>query len=133
MSAIVTITGWIAAQPETKEGGKYTVSSFSIPVNRGYDDNQTTTWFRITAFGDYWAGRVEKLGKGDLVMVSGEIETKEYNEKVSVAVYPSFIRKIKGADGSKKEEKEERGRGRARGTTRGRGRPPEDLDDEIPF
>lgn len=136
-TAVVTITGWIATDPDIRDGGRTPFAMFSIAVSRGFDDSKTTTWFRVKGFGKFWTDKIEKLNKGDLVLINGEIELQEYETngetRTTLVVYPTFMRTLKRGENSKPDE----GRGRGRSTTQSRGRgrrpEPEDLDDEIPF
>lgn len=136
-TAVVTITGWIATDPDIRDGGRTPFAMFSIAVSRGFEDNKTTTWFRVKGFGKFWTDKIEKLNKGDLVLINGEIELQEFETngetRQSLVVYPTFMRTLKRGESSKSDE----GRGRGRSTTQSRGRgrrpEPEDLDDEIPF
>lgn len=156
--AIVTITGYLAGPPNFKEAGKTTLTTFSIPVNRGLDDKQKTTWFNITCFGDFFADKVENWEKGDLVTITGEIAYEEYENRDgdtvgSVKVYPTFLKRLRKAGGDDEGRGGGRPRGRSRSRTqtterdgeshssgrgrrdRGRGDRDEgyDMDDEIPF
>lgn len=137
-TAVVSITGWLATDPDIRDGGRTPFAMFSVAVNRGFEDNQTTTWFRIKGFGKFWTEKIEKLNKGDLVFINGEIELQEYETngevRQSLVVYPTFMRTLKRGDSGGS-----RGRGRSASSntpqrSRGRGRQAQDdLDDEIPF
>jgi single-strand DNA-binding protein len=89
MYAKATVLGNLGRDPETRytQGGRMNVS-FSIASSRRYTDasgnqQEKTTWFRVTAWGKL-AEIADKLAqdgylkKGRTVLVSGRLETSEY-------------------------------------------------------
>ena len=141
-TAIVTISGWVSTDPTVRDTANSVVGSFSIATKRGYGDNEVTTWFKITGFGNFWADKIEKLNKGDIVIVTGEFSIEQYDTKggtrTDPVVYLSFMRKLKNAEkrSASSSGRPERGRGRGRGRPQedeGQVDPRIDLDDEIPF
>lgn len=135
-TAIVTISGWVKTEPTVRDTSKSSVGSFHMAVDRGFDDNKVTTWFKVTAFGNFWTDKIEKLNKGDMITVVGEISLEQYETRgetrASLTVYPSFMRKLKSAERGSTRGRSERGRGR--------GLPWDDeeqvdsrIDDDIPF
>jgi|1186.fasta_scaffold455216_1 single-strand DNA-binding protein len=89
MFAKVTILGNVGRDPETRYTKSGTMNvSFSVATNRRFTDQsgqqqERTTWFRVTAWGKL-AETVDKLvqqgflTKGRQVLVSGRLETSEY-------------------------------------------------------
>lgn len=89
--AKVTIVGNVGRDPETR----YTPSgamnvNFSVATNRRFrdssgQDQERTTWFRVTAWGrlaETLDGLTQRgfLSRGKQVLVDGRIELREYND-----------------------------------------------------
>ena len=81
----VTIVGNVGRDPEmryTAEG--VGVCSFSVAVNRRWTNRQTgeqnekTTWFRISAWRNLAETCSQYVHKGMLILVTGEIEANAY-------------------------------------------------------
>lgn len=110
----VEVLGHIGRDPETK----YTQSgvpktTFSVAVSERWKDKQTgevkekTEWFSIVAWRKEWLA--ERIRKGDLVMVKGKIESREYTDRdgvkrrvsdlVADTVLPLHGRKADGVSG----------------------------------
>lgn len=78
------IVGRVGRDPEmryTPNGAA--VTHFSVAVNRRYTDKdgnpvEKTKWFRVTAWGKLAEVCNEHLGKGRLVLVTGEIDASAY-------------------------------------------------------
>ena len=151
MGAYITIHGNIGKAPELKSlPSGVEVAEFSVAVNhwKGRDREATTSWFRVSIFGKP-ADAVRDWQKGDMVIVNGELELREYTAQ----------------DGSKRTSADLKGQGftnvskmmRARGSGSGAGmagesgpgwtesrpsqapasRPaapsPRDAEDDLPF
>ena len=88
--ATVTLVGWVAGEarnPAYDKDGTKGVKEISIPVNEGYPDGNGgftktgTTWYTVSAFGDY-AAELTTLTKGDKVRVEdAKQEVREYKDK----------------------------------------------------
>ena len=78
------IVGRVGRDPEmryTPNGAA--VTHFSVAVNRRYTDKdgnpvEKTKWFRVTAWGKLAEVCNEHLGKGRLVLVTGEVSASAY-------------------------------------------------------
>jgi len=86
----LTLVGTVGKDPEIKQVGDTSVTSFSIATEHSYKDKSTqwqnvTTWHNITAWGvsNY---TVEQIKKGVKVYLEGRIENQEY-EKDGVKKY----------------------------------------------
>lgn len=86
MSSIakVTILGNLGRDPESRytPNGKQNVS-FSIAVSRKFNDQENTTWFRVTAWGRLaevldTLTQQGALHKGKQVLVIGDLEQREW-------------------------------------------------------
>ena len=88
----VILSGNLVKDMEVKTIGKIVVGNFTIANNRGYGDNQKTSFIRCALFGE---SRVEALEKylltGVKVLIEGELEitSKEIDEE-----YVSFTNVI---------------------------------------
>jgi len=87
--AKITLVGNLGGDPETRYTPQGTMNvNFSIAVSRRFKDNsgqdqERTTWFRITAWGklaETIDGLVQRgfVGKGRQVYVDGRIEAREW-------------------------------------------------------
>lgn len=80
----ITLIGTLGRDPETKytQMGRMTVS-FSVAVNHKRGGEETTNWFRITAWGRL-AETLDQLSqqgylaKGKQVYIDGRFEAREY-------------------------------------------------------
>lgn len=83
-TAKVTILGNLGRDPEIRytPNGKQNVS-FSIAVSRKFNDQENTTWFRVTAWGRLaevlnTLTQQGALHKGKQVLVIGDLEQREW-------------------------------------------------------
>lgn len=76
-----TVTGHAARDPETKQVGESQVCEFSVPVNKGRRDNQTTTWVRVSVWGRGAEWAQQDIVKGTLVQATGELSVREYAKR----------------------------------------------------
>ena len=80
MGAYITIHGNIGKAPEYKTLPNGTeLCEFSVAVNhfKGREKEATTSWFRVSVFGKP-AEWVRDWQKGDMVIVNGELELREW-------------------------------------------------------
>lgn len=93
----VFLIGNLTRDPELKETPSgVSVCRFSVAVNRGYGDDQTTDFFNVTA----WRGLAENVAKfckkGSKVGISGDLQLRKYEgndgvERISVDVVAQEI------------------------------------------
>jgi len=81
MPAFISITGRLAADPETRTAGSSTVTTLVIPVDTGWGDRKETTWWRASLWGKRGEKAAEYLRKGAWVSVSGAAKVREYEGK----------------------------------------------------
>lgn len=83
MSTInATIVGRLARDPESKTtNGGTTLTTCTIPVDTGWGDNKSTTWWRVTIFGKKAEVVAKHLAKGRSVAFSGPVSVREYTKK----------------------------------------------------
>ncbi len=81
-AAIITITARLARDPEIKTSGKGTqMCTLVLPVDTGWGDGKTTTWWRATIFGRRAEAAAQYLRTGSWVCVSGPASVREYDGK----------------------------------------------------
>jgi single-strand DNA-binding protein len=85
MYQLLTILGRAGQDPkitETKSG--LSIAKLSIAVNKTFYDKQTsekvtkTEWFNVVFFGKHAENIGEYVRKGEMLLVTGEIETRQY-------------------------------------------------------
>lgn len=69
-------SGNIARDPETRQVGEQTLTTWTLAVQCGWGDKQTTLWLRCNLWGRQKLAQY--LHKGDRVCVSGELSQREY-------------------------------------------------------
>lgn len=79
--AHLTITARLSRDPElrTTKGGK-SVCTLTLPVDSGYGDNKTTTWWTASLWGKSAETASQHLRKGSWVCVSGEARIRTYTK-----------------------------------------------------
>jgi single-strand DNA-binding protein len=81
-AAIITITARLARDPELRRSTKGTsMVSLTLPVDTGWGDHKTTTWWRATLFGARAESAAQHLRKGSWVCVSGPASVREFEGK----------------------------------------------------
>lgn len=85
--AKVTLIGNLGRDPETRAtpSGATNVT-FSVATSRTYNGQETTTWWRVTAWGRLAETLVslqqqDALAKGRQVYVEGRVEAREYQDR----------------------------------------------------
>ena len=90
MSNRITITGRLSADPELRFAASGTaMCNISVPDQKRrknkdtgeWEDQSATTWFRVTVFKDAAEALAETAHKGDTVVVTGELITREWTNK----------------------------------------------------
>lgn len=77
----VTLIGHLGRDPETKTVGSDTVTSFSLATSRKRKDQEFTTWWNCSMWGDRGKRIGQYLGKGDPILVVGEAYQRPYTTK----------------------------------------------------
>lgn len=78
MFQILGNCGQDAEVRETEKGTK--IASVSVALNSGWGDKKRTHWVKAKAFGKL-AESLGKLKKGQRVLVSGDFDVEEWNDK----------------------------------------------------
>lgn len=76
---VFTFSGNLGRDAEVKNLGSTTVCNFSVAVKSGYGDKEKTEWINCALWGKRAEGGLPQyLLKGQTVVVSGELSTREY-------------------------------------------------------
>lgn len=81
MNSIITITG-SASEPQlryTKDGKA--VANFGVLVKHGKDDNQRSSSFSVTIWGEQAENVVNNIVKGQRVIVTGRMEEETFTDR----------------------------------------------------
>ena len=76
---IACFSGNLGHDPSTKDVGQHQVTEFSLAVKSGYGERQNTFWVRCQMWNR--AKLAEYLSKGSRVVVSGELNLREFDKK----------------------------------------------------
>ena len=77
----VTLIGHLGKDPETKAVGSDTVTAFSLATTRKRKDQEFTTWWNCSMWGERGKRIGQYLGKGDPILVTGEAYQRPYTTK----------------------------------------------------
>ena len=127
--ANITIAGSLTRDPETKPLGSTDMTTFSIPVETGFGDKKTTTWYNIKAFGKQGDTIAQYMRKGSFIIVSGEPMLRSYTDRSGNAKTTLEVRLQAFSFGPKSSGSG----GGERSSSRTSSRNDEIDDDEIPF
>ena len=87
---MTTIMGNICKAAETRtvkvKGVDTLVTDFNVAENRGYGENQTTKYFRVTVWRDRGAKLAPHLTLGRPVYIEGDVDASAYTNKEGKAV-----------------------------------------------
>lgn len=76
---VFTFSGNLGRDAEVKNLGSTTVCNFSVAVKSGFGDKEKTEWINCALWGKRAEGGLPQyLLKGQTVVVSGELSTREY-------------------------------------------------------
>ena len=76
-----TFVGGLPRDAELRAVGENKVCNFSIGSNVGFGENKKTIWIECGVWGKRGEALNDNLKKGQQVVVSGELQTKEYQDK----------------------------------------------------
>lgn len=93
----VILVGRLGNDPETRQVGDTSVTSFSLATSKSWKDkggekNEKTEWHRINAWGKLGEICAQYLAKGRQCYVEGEINYRKYENKEGVTQYSTDIR-----------------------------------------
>jgi single-strand DNA-binding protein len=116
------ITGNLGKDAEVRDAGGTPVAGFSVATKAGYGQKEQTIWVDCSLWGKRAeSGLIQYLKKGQQVCVSGELGTREYNDKTYITLKVAEIDLIGGKQTERRQE------------SAGGGNSSDDLGDDIPF
>lgn len=125
---IVTLAGNIGKDAQFKQTQSGTdICSFGVGVTVGYGDNKSTVWVDVTKWGKGAQGLANILCKGSRVTVSGELSTREHNNKTYLQCRADHVTIM----GTPQDRRRDDDREETTGQVGGGGY--DDLSDSIPF
>lgn len=78
----VILQGRLTSAPETRETSNGTaVANFSLAVDRGFGEDKKTDFIPCVAFGKTAETIIKFVTKGTLILVSGSLQTKSWEDK----------------------------------------------------
>jgi single-strand DNA-binding protein len=84
---VLTISGNIGRDAEVRNAGGTNVAGFSLAMKSGYGDKAQTIWVDCSLWGKQAeSGLVQYLKKGQFVVVSGEMGTREHDGKTYITL-----------------------------------------------
>lgn len=128
---VFTFSGNLGKDAQVRQVGGSTVANFSVAVKSGYGDKEQTNWVDCALWGKLAESRlVDYLTKGQGVMVSGELGTREHDGKTYLTCRVGSINlsggKSDAQPSSPRTPEPQPQRRAAHG-------PVPDIDDDIPF
>ena len=84
---VLVVSGNIGRDAEVRNAGGTSVAGFSLAVKSGYGDKAQTVWVDCSIWGKQAeSGLVQYLKKGQFVVVTGELGTREHEGKTYVTL-----------------------------------------------
>lgn len=127
----LTIAGRVGKDAVLRHtNGGDSVLGFSVAVDDGYGENKSTLWFDCSVWGKRAAALAPHLTKGTALAASGELGTRQHEDKTYLTLRVAELTLQGGGD------KKEAGKTRvaeSRDDARTQRSSSRDLDDEIPF
>lgn len=121
MAIYATTQGNVGKDPVKRNAGSTELASFSIASSYREKNEKKTTWINCTVWGKQAETIMQYVKKGNRILVSGELTTREHEGKTYLEMNVSAFEFLGGIADSKadtvtKEEMSEN-----------------DINDEIPF
>ena len=137
---VFTASGNIGRDAEVRNAGGTPVAGFSLAVKSGYGDKAQTVWVDCSLWGKQAeSGLVQYLKKGQFVVVTGELGTREHEGKTYVTLRVSNVT----LGGKQDMQKSAQGQQQQQGYQQPQQRPQQQMrqpqggyqefDDTIPF
>lgn len=86
----IILLGRLGSEPETREAGSTTITSFSLATTEKYKDKETTQWHQVQFWGKLGETIAKYVDKGHRLLVEGRVEYQEY-EKDGVKRYSTKV------------------------------------------
>jgi single-strand DNA-binding protein len=86
MYANIQIIGNVGKDPEKRSAGSTDLASFSVATTRKVKQDKVTTWFSCTVWGKQADIIMNYVKRGDKIMCTGELSTREHDGKTYLEV-----------------------------------------------
>jgi single-strand DNA-binding protein len=141
---VLTVSGNIGRDAEVRNAGGTAVAGFSLAMKSGYGDKAQTIWLDCSIWGKQAeSGLVQYLKKGQFVVVSGEMGTREHDGKTYITLRVNNVTLGGKQDGQQQPAQPQQRQQPApqqnyqpqigKPMQQAPMEPPIDFDDEIPF
>lgn len=77
----ITLIGYLGSEPELRQAGEDQVCGFSLATNAKRRGEDHTEWFDVSVWGRLGASMSQMLQKGSLVLVTGNLSTRQYQRR----------------------------------------------------
>ena len=92
MPASITLSGRLAADTSVRETRNGNLVELKIPIDTGFGERKSTTWWRVVLFGKRAEQAARMLTKGTWVSVTGEPKVDEYEKRDGSKGYQPEVR-----------------------------------------
>ena len=104
---VFTATGNLGKDARVNNTGGTSVANFSIAVKSGHGDKSQTIWVDCSLWGKQAESRlIDYLVKGQMVSVSGELGTREYERKTYITLRVNSVTLCGSRDDSQPRQSE---------------------------
>jgi single-strand DNA-binding protein len=117
----------------TGNAGGQSVVNFSVACKAGYGQNEQTNWIDCALWGKRGESLQQYLTKGQQVVVSGELGTREHNGKTYITCKVNEVSLVGGKRDGQQPSPAPQQRQQAAPQQQAVQQPPIDFDDDIPF
>jgi single-strand DNA-binding protein len=131
---VFTFSGNLGNDCRTGNAGGQSVVNFSVACKAGYGQNEQTNWIDCALWGKRGEALQQYLTKGQQVVVSGELGTREHNGKTYITCKVNEVSLV----GGKRDGQQQAPQQRQQEAPQQRQAPipqaaPIGFDDDIPF
>lgn len=89
---VLTVSGNIGKDAVVRKAGEQSVAGFSLAMKSGYGEKAQTIWLDCSLWGKQAeSGLVQYLKKGQFVVLSGELGTREHEGKTYLTLRVSDV------------------------------------------
>ena len=133
---LLCVSGNLGKDAEVRNAGGTAVAGFSLAMKSGYGDKAQTIWLDCSIWGKQAeSGLVQYLKKGQFVVLSGELGTREYEGKTYLTLRVATVTLGGKQDGQQPAPAPQQ---RQQAAAQQRQAPippaaPMDFEDDIPF
>lgn len=123
---VLSLCGNLGKDAEVRSVSGTSVASFSVAMKSGYGEKAQTIWVDCSLWGKQAeSGLIQYLKKGQFVVVSGEMGTREYEGKTYITLRVNSVSLGGKSDGGQQRQQQQ-AQAKAPITDAG-------YDDDVPF